>query len=139
MQRLSPEQISALLIAHDIRPTRQRLTLAACLFAGPHRHVTAEALHREVQAEGHTVSLATVYNTLNHLLTLGLLREVTLTSGSTWFDTNTDHHFHAFHEETGELWDIDPAWLGDVPVAGLPEGTELSRLDVVLRVRSKHP
>jgi Fur family iron response transcriptional regulator len=137
MQRLNPEQISALLTAHNIRPTRQRLALAMRLFTGPHRHVTAETLHREVQAEGHTVSLATVYNTLNHFHTLGLLSEVTLTPGSTWFDTNTTHHFHAFHEETGELWDIDPAQFGAVSVAGLPEGTELSRLDVVVRVRSK--
>lgn len=137
MQRLSPKQITALLTAHTVRPTRQRLALAMHLFSGPHRHVTAETLHREVQAEGHTVSLATVYNTLNHFHTLGLLGEVSLKPGSTWFDTNTEHHFHAFHEETGALWDIDPAEIGPVAVAGLPEGMELARMDVVIRVRSK--
>ena len=137
MQRLSPEQISRLLTEHSVRPTRQRLAIAARLFSGPHRHVTAEALHREVAAEGHAVSLATVYNTLNHFESLGLLREVNLTPGSAWFDTNTDHHFHYFHEETGALWDADPADFGDISIAGLPEGTELARLDIVVRVRSQ--
>lgn len=137
MQSLSTEQIRTLLIEHHTRPTRQRLALAVHLFSGPHRHLTAETLHREVTEEGHNVSLATVYNTLNHFHSLGLLREVTLTAGSTWFDTNTEHHFHYFHEDTGELWDADPADFGPVALAGLPEGTELSRLDLVVRVRSK--
>jgi len=137
MQHLSTKQIRALLTEHSIRPTRQRLALAVRLFSGPHRHLTAEALHREVIEEGHNVSLATVYNTLNHFHALGLLREVTLTAGSTWFDTNTEHHFHYFHEETGKLWDADPSDFGPVSLAGLPEGTELSRLDVVVRVRTK--
>ena len=136
MQPLNPEQLRALLTEHNVRPTRQRLALAARLFSGPHRHVTAETLHREVQADGHTVSLATVYNTLNHFQELGLLRVVTLTPGSTWFDTNTGDHFHYFHEDTGELWDADPADFGPVAIKGLPAGTELSRLDLVVRVRS---
>ena len=135
MQRLNQKQITRLLTEHSVRPTRQRLALAGRLFAGPHRHVTAEDLHREVLEEGHAVSLATVYNTLNHFHQLGLLREVTLTPGSTWFDTNTSHHFHFFHEETGELWDADPADFGALDISGLPEGTELSRLDVIVRVR----
>ena len=98
MQSLSTEQIRTLLTKNDIRPTRQRLALAKRLFSGPYRHLTAESLHREVTEEGQNVSLATVYNTLNHFQALGLIREINLTASSTWFDTNTSHHFHYFNE-----------------------------------------
>ena len=137
MQRLSTDQIRALLTEHSVRPTRQRLALAIELFSGPHRHLTAETLHREVTQAGHNVSLATVYNTLNHFHSLGLLREVTLTAGKTWFDTNTAHHFHYFHEDTGALLDANPADFGPVALTGLPEGTEMTQLDIVVRIRDK--
>ena len=141
MQQLTSQDIRALLTERNIRPTRQRMALAVRLFSGPNRHVTAEELHREVTAEGHAVSLATVYNTLNHFQDLGLLREVTVTPGITWFDTNTNHHFHFFNEETGELWDADPTGFGELTLSQdvLPEGLTLSRLDVVVRVRSSAP
>lgn len=81
------------------------------------------------------VSLATVYNTLNQFRDAGLLREVVVAPGRSYFDTNTGHHHHFFVESDGELHDF-PA--EKVTVEGLPappEGTSLSRVDVIVRVR----
>src|ERR1041385_2015846 len=89
-----------------LRPTRQRAALAALLFTGPARHVTAEALHEEAQKAGETVSLATVYNTLHQFTEAGLLRQVTVDGSRTWFDTNTHEHHHFFREDDGQLIDI---------------------------------
>ena len=61
--------------AAGLRPTRQRIELAAHLFRGPDRHVTAEDLHDEVVTSGIKVSLATVYNTLHQFTEAGLLRQ----------------------------------------------------------------
>ena len=130
----SPD-FTASLRAAGLRPTRQRVALARILFESGHRHVTAEGLHAEVKASRMPVSLATVYNTLNQFRDAGLLREVVVSPGRSYFDTNTGDHHHFFVETDGELHDFpsDP-----VPVAGLPalpSGTSLSRVDVIVRVR----
>lgn len=123
-----------LLTKAGLRPTRQRVGLARLLFEEGHRHVTAEQLHGEAMAGAMRVSLATVYNTLHQLTTAGLLREVVVEAGRSYFDTNVSLHHHFFNEQTG--------WLGDVPgsnvvVEALPEpppGTRVSRVDVIIRL-----
>ncbi len=119
-----------------LRPTRQRLGLGRLLFEGGDRHVTAEQLHDEAAAAGLHVSLATVYNTLNQFTTAGLLREVVVESGRSYFDTNTSDHHHFFHEDNGELQDIpgEQVHVADLPAA--PSGTEIARVDVIVRVRT---
>jgi len=118
-----------------LRPTRQRVALARVLFEGDHRHVTAESLHAEVKASKYSVSLATVYNALNQFRDAGLLREVVVAPGRSYFDTNTGHHHHFYVETDNELHDFPS---DDVTVRGLPappKGTQVSRVDVIVRVR----
>jgi Fur family transcriptional regulator, iron response regulator len=121
-----------------LRPTRQRLALARLLFDGSDRHVTAEQLHGEATAEAIPVSLATVYNTLHQFTGAGLLREVVVEPGRSYFDTNIDNHHHFFCESTGMLQDIPGAavTVGQLPHA--PAGTEISRVDVIIRVRRQN-
>lgn len=117
-----------------LRPTRQRLALARLLFETEHRHVTAERLHEEAIAGNIQVSLATVYNTLHQFTEAGLLREIVVDSGRSYFDTNTSDHHHFLHEQSGLLEDIPP---GDVVVAEVPsppDGTRIRRVDVVVRL-----
>jgi Fur family transcriptional regulator, iron response regulator len=118
-----------------LRPTRQRLALAKLLFDGEDRHVTAEQLHDDAVAAAIPVSLATVYNTLHQFTDVGLLREVVVEPGRSYFDTNIDNHHHFFCESTGMLQDIPGAsvMVGELPHA--PDGTEISRVDVIIRVR----
>ena len=131
---LAPTILSRLRGA-GLRPTRQRLALAGLLFDGDDRHVTAEQLHDEAVAAVIPVSLATVYNTLHQFTNAGLLREVVVEPGRSYFDTNIDDHHHFFCESTGMLQDIPGAavMVGELPHA--PAGTEISRVDVIIRVR----
>ena len=76
------------------------------LFGAGHRHVTAESLHAEVKATRIPVALATVYNALNQFRDAGLLHEVVVAPGRSYFDTNTGHHHHFFVENDGELHDF---------------------------------
>ena len=118
-----------------LRPTRQRLDLARLLFGGGDRHVTAEQLHGETLAASIGVSLATVYNTLHQFTDAGLLREVVVEPGRSYFDTNIADHHHFFWEPSGELQDIPGE---EVVVTGLPlppAGTEIRRVEVIVRVR----
>lgn len=124
----------ALLRRRGLRPTRQRLALARILFKGEDRHVTAEQLYAEAVEAGIAVSLATIYNTLNQFTSAGLLREVVVEPGRSYFDTNVDNHHHFFHEQTNQLHDIDAR---DLVVANLPSpppGSRIARVDVVIRL-----
>jgi Fur family transcriptional regulator, iron response regulator len=119
--------------AAGLRPTRQRLALAKLLGTGD-RHVTAEQLHIEAAAAGMPVSLATVYNTLHQFTEVGLLREVVVEPGQSYFDTNIADHHHFFCESNGLLQDI-PA--RDIAVSGVPtapQGTAIRRIDVIVRI-----
>jgi Fur family iron response transcriptional regulator len=120
--------------ASGLRPTRQRLALAKLLFDGCDRHVTAENLHNEAARASIRVSLATVYNTLHQFTEAGLLREIVVDAGCSYFDTNVANHHHFFHEGNGMLADI-PAI--DVVVAQMPPppaGTTVRRVDVIIRI-----
>ena len=117
-----------------LRPTRQRLALAGLLFGDSYRHVTAEALHGEAVEAGVRVSLATIYNTLHQFVKVGLLDEVVVDPGKSYFDTNTAEHHHFYHEDIGRLEDIPG---GSVVLDRLPEppaGTRIGSVDVVIRV-----
>ena len=121
--------------AAGLRSTRQRLALTRLLFADTDRHVTAEALHKEAQANNVRVSLATVYNTLNQFTESGLLREVVVDALCSYFDTNTRHHHHFFCEEDRKLVDIPGEELKAAKLPHPPPGTTVTEVDIVIRVR----
>ena len=128
------EDMAQRLIGAGMRPTRQRLALAALLFGNGHRHVSAEQLHGEAVMACVPVSLATVYNTLNQFRDAGLLRDVVVEPGCAYFDTNIEDHHHFFHEGSGELQDIAGTLLRLDNLPDLPPGTRVARVDVIIRI-----
>jgi Fur family iron response transcriptional regulator len=117
-----------------LRPTRQRLALARLLFDQGNRHVSAEQLHGEAVGAAVRVSLATVYNTLHQFTAAGLLNEVVVEPGRSYFDTNVDNHHHFYFEDSGRLQDIpgDSILVNELPTA--PLGTAIRRVDVIIRL-----
>jgi Fur family iron response transcriptional regulator len=120
-----------------LRPTRQRLALAKLLFDRGDRHVTAEQLHGEALAAEMRVSLATVYNTLHQFTALGMLREVVVEPGRSYFDTNVSDHHHFFYERTGVLQDIPGEAIRLPLLPTPPDGTEVRRVDVIVRLATR--
>ena len=120
-----------------LRPTRQRVAIAALLLDGRHRHVSADSLIEEITAAGIEVSGGTVYNTLNQFTDAGLLRRVLVHNEYSLFDTNTDHHHHFFEASKDQLFDIpnDDVLVAKLPQA--PDGHEIKAVDVVIHIRSK--
>src|SRR3982074_2585097 len=118
-----------------LRPTRQRMALGWMLFGKGGRHVTAEMLYEEAVKAKVPVSLATIYNTLHQFTDAGLLRQIAVDGSKTYFDTNVSEHHHFFIEGENDLVDILPSEvvLGSTPVP--PEGYEVARIDVVVRLR----
>jgi len=132
---LPPLTVLQRLRAVGLRPTRQRLALARLLLENGDRHVTAEHLHAEAMDAGIKVSLATVYNTLHQFTEAGLLREAVVEPGRSYFDTNIADHHHFFCETTGDLRDIPAHHLSVTGLPAPPSGTEIRRVDIVVRVR----
>ena len=119
-----------------LRPTQQRIALAQLLFGSGGRHLTAESLHAEALQANVTVSLATVYNTLNQFTGAGLLREVAIEGHKSYFDTNTSNHHHFYIEGEGRLIDISQSSLEVVGLPEIPEGKKIGRVDVIVRLRN---
>lgn len=119
-----------------LRPTRQRMTLAALLVGdGQDRHVTAEGLYDAASSAGEKVSLATVYNTLRAFCDAGLVREITVDGSKSYFDTNMTDHPHFYWEDTAELTDAPLRQLEIRRLPDVPEGAEIASVDVVIRLR----
>jgi Fur family iron response transcriptional regulator len=128
-------EVKAMLRRAGLRPTRQRIALAEILFGAGNRHISAEGLHEEALLKRVGVSLATVYNTLHQFTGAGLLREVVVDGSKTYFDTNTSNHNHFFVEDDGDVLDIAEGAIGLGHVPTPPQGYEVTRIDVVVRLR----
>ncbi|WP_407048623.1 iron response transcriptional regulator IrrA [Methyloraptor flagellatus] len=129
--------VTSLLRRAGLRPTRQRIALAALLYNRGHRHVSAEALFEEAVLAKVPVSLATIYNTLHQFTEAGLLRELAVDGAKSYFDTNVSDHHHFFVEGENAMMDIpaDAVAIDLLPTP--PEGMEIVRVDVLVRVRRK--
>jgi Fur family iron response transcriptional regulator len=126
------------LASADLRPTRQRVTLAALLVGdGQNRHVTAESLFEAAKDQGDAVSLATVYNTLRAFCDAGLMQEVTVDGSKSYFDTNTHDHPHFYWEDEDMLTDAPSDQLVIAQLPDVPQGAEIASVDVVIRLRRK--
>ena len=122
----------------DLRPTRQRLSLATLMVGdGQDRHVTAEGLHAASVSAGEKVSLATVYNTLRAFCEAGLVQEVTVDGTRSYFDTRMDDHPHFYFEEDGTLIDAANSELRIASLPTPPDGYEVAKVDVVVRLRPR--
>jgi Fur family transcriptional regulator, iron response regulator len=129
--------VKAMLRQVGLRPTRQRMALGWLLFGRGDRHLTAEMLYEEASRAKVPVSLATIYNTLHQFTEVGLLRQVAVDGSKAYFDTNTSTHHHFFVEGEDALLDITgvDVLVGNSPTP--PDGYEVARVDVIVRLRRK--
>lgn len=125
-----------ILEAHGIRPTAQRMGVAAMLLATP-THLTAEQIIAGLRGTSGRVSKATVYNTLKVFVERGLVRQIHADGERCVYDSTMDPHHHFQHLDTGEMIDIRPGDLEFAKWPALPAGTEIAGVDVVIRIRSR--
>jgi Fur family iron response transcriptional regulator len=118
-----------------LRPTLQRVSLGWLLFGKGDRHITAEMLFEEAAHARVPVSLGTIYNTLRQFTEAGLLRQIAIDAHKTYFDTNVSEHHHFLVEGEEELMDIPASPLGVTGLPAAPDGCEITRVDVIVRLR----
>ena len=76
-------------------------------------------------------------NTLRSFTDAGLLAEITVDGARSYYDTRIEDHPHFYWEDDGRLTDAprDSVKIERLPEA--PEGTEISKVDVVIRLRTR--
>jgi Fur family iron response transcriptional regulator len=130
------ENLNQRLLGHGVRPTAQRLRIAALLLGRP-QHLSAEQVLAGLRSQGMRVSKATIYNTLNLFAASGLIRQLSVGNDRCWFDSNTDAHYHFHDLDSGALMDVS---LRDVEFQRLPEpppGMQVDGIDLVIRLRRR--
>jgi Fur family iron response transcriptional regulator len=129
-----PGQCARRLAGFGIRPTAQRVRIAALLLASP-QHLSAEQILATLRAAGARVSKATVYNTLNLFAERGVIRQLSVDGARTWFDSNVAPHYHFHDMDTGALVDVPVPEVEFARLPPLPQGMEMAGIDLVIRVR----
>ena len=134
---LTTSKIDKLLDSAKLRHTKQRAQIAKILFKAENRHFTAEQLYKEIRTAGHTISLATIYNTLHQFRSAGLLRQVIVEPGKVYFDTNTEPHHHFYIEDDGELLDVERKEVKISTLPEIPKDCNIQEMDVIIRLKKK--
>jgi len=128
----SPPDISGAFRAQGRKLTPQRQAIFTALFDNP-THPTAEAVYDMVRAQMPSISLRTVYQTLNDLAAMGEIHQVDLGLGSARFDPNTDPHHHLVCSRCGAIVDIDSSVAEPVVPPGQGVGFVVESTDVIFR------
>ena len=121
-----------------LRPTRQRLKICEVLFS-PEKtfHFTINDLTKIIEEKlSEKISLATVYNTVQAFKKKGYLKEISINSDKSYFDTNTTDHQHFFDEDKSELIDCGEDEIDSVIVKKNITGKKIKSIEVLIRVAS---
>ena len=121
-----------------LRPTKQRVKMCEILFNREKTfHFTINDLVKIISEQmSENISLATVYNTVHAFEKKGYLKEISINSNKSYFDTNTSMHHHFYDEDTHELIDCDENDIDRVNVKKNIPGKKISSVEVLVRVAS---
>jgi len=121
-----------------LRPTKQRVKICEILFNRDKTfHFTINDLVKKISEElNEKISLATVYNTVHALQKKGYLKEISINSDKSYFDTNTTVHHHFYDEDTHQLIDCDENEIENVNVKNNITGKKINSVEVLVRVAS---
>ena len=124
--------------ASGLRPTKQRLKICEVLFNRDKTfHFTINHLAKCISKElNEKISLATVYNTVHAFKNKGYLKEISINSDKSYFDTNTTNHHHFFDEDTNELIDCDDNIIDNVNIKKNITGKKINSVEVLVKVAS---
>ena len=121
-----------------LRPTKQRLKICEVLFNTEKTfHFTINDLSKTISEKlSEKISLATVYNTVHAFKKKGYLKEISINSDKSYFDTNTSIHHHFYDEDTNELIDCDENDIDSINVKNNATGKKINSVEVLIKVAS---
>ena len=121
-----------------LRPTKQRVKMCEVLFNREKTfHFTINDLVKMISNEMNgKISLATVYNTVHAFQKKGYLKEISINSDKSYFDTNTSIHHHFYDEDTNQLIDCNEDDINEVKINNNLTGKKINSVEVLIKVAS---
>ena len=121
-----------------LRPTKQRVKICEILFNREKTfHFTINDLVKKISEErNEKISLATVYNTVHAFEKKGYLKEISINSDKSYFDTNISAHHHFYDEDTHELIDCSENDIDSINIKKNITGKTINSIEVLIRVAS---
>jgi Fur family iron response transcriptional regulator len=121
-----------------LRPTKQRVKICEVLFNREKTfHFTINDLVKMISQEmNEKISLATIYNTVHAFERKGYLKQISINSDKSYFDTNTSLHHHFYDEDTHELIDCDEKDIDSINIKKNVTGKKINSVEVLVKVAS---
>ena len=118
-----------------LRPTKQRLQICEVLFDTEKTfHFTINELDQKIKDKIHNkISLATIYNTVHAFEKKGYLKQISVNSNQTYFDTNTTDHHHFYNLKDGKLIDLENSDVGPINIKRKIDGKKIKSIEVLVK------
>ena len=122
-----------------LRPTKQRLKMCEVLFDRKDTfHFTIDDLRKILKKKlDIKISQATIYNTINAFKNKGCIKEISLNTDKTYFDTNVTNHHHFYNETTSELIDFHDEDVEEIKLRKNLPGKKIKSIEVLVKVSNK--
>ena len=121
-----------------LRTTKQRIKICEILFNREKTfHFTINDLSKMISEKlNEKISLATIYNTIHAFKKKGYLKEISINSDKSYFDTNTSIHHHFYDEDTNQLIDCNEDDINEVKINNNLTGKKINSVEVLIKVAS---
>ena len=122
-----------------LRPTKQRIKICEALFDTEKTfHFTINDLSEIISEKiNEKISLATIYNTVHAFNKKGYLKEITINTDKSYFDTNTSHHHHFFDDKSEELIDLSNEDVEKIKINKSLPGKKIRSIEVLVKVENE--
>ena len=123
-----------------LRPTKQRLEICKLLFDRKKTfHFTIAGLSKILKKETNKkISLATIYNTIHSFKKKGYLKEISINSEKSYFDTNTSNHHHFLDINTNQLIDLKEEDVDNIKVKKSLPGKRIKSVEVLVKIENNN-
>ena len=135
---LKNTEFAAKLRSTGLRPTKQRLKICEVLFNREKTfHFTINDLAKSISEKlNEKISLATVYNTVHAFKNKGYLKEISINSDKSYFDTNITNHHHFYDEDTNQLIDCNEEDIEEIRIKKNITEKKIKSIEVLIKVAS---
>ena len=119
-----------------LRPTKQRLQICEVLFDNEKTfHFTINDLVNKIKKQINSkISLATVYNTVHAFEKKGYLKQISINSNQTYFDTNISDHHHFYDLKEEKLIDLENSDVGPINILKKIDGKKIKSVEVLVKL-----
>ena len=123
-----------------LRPTKQRIEICKFLFDRKNTfHFTISHLNNVLRKNlREKISLATIYNTIHAFKKKGHLKEISINTDKSYFDTNVSNHHHFFNESTNEISDLKDSEVGNLKIKKNIFGKKIKSIEVLVKIANNN-